>query len=121
MSLVRENFAAAGLPLDVVTAAREARHPSLAPQLFDVLVDVKSISTMLNSITSGEMIDIGTFEEMLISICYRLMRFRPLHVPWRRATTEAAYHIGLTMFTMSFFLQNERRRVPVRDSKQQAM
>jgi hypothetical protein len=111
MSEVRNTLAATGFSLDRVSAASAIRHTGLNPNLHEVLLDVISLTSLFNNIPADRTLDIDTFHEILVSILSRLIRFRPLQSSKQESNIEAAYHIGLTVFMMTSFLQYDRRRI----------
>jgi hypothetical protein len=82
----------------------------------DILVDVISITTLFHNPPTRQTLDIRTFLEVGISICCRLIRFRPLQSPKPECKREAAYHIGLITFMTTLFLQWDNRRIQEYDS-----
>lgn len=100
-----------GLCLDRSSASSAIRHNELDPDLQEILVDVTGVAALFNDLPKGSTIDLSTFQEMLYSICYRLIRFLPLNSSKRVSNIEAVYHIGLTVFTMTLFLQFDNRRI----------
>lgn len=51
------------------------------------------------------------FEEVLLSICYRLLKFRSLKESRGNPDVPAMYHLGLTVFMMSTFLQFNHHKI----------
>ncbi|KAL1861333.1 hypothetical protein VTK73DRAFT_7148 [Phialemonium thermophilum] len=113
MCHVRDALAASGHSLDPEAAISTIRHAGLDAGLYALLVDVVDVCKVFNAILPGRTMETTTFQEMLISILSRLNRFCPLHT-WQGSAdgtnTEATYHIGLTIFAMSLFLQYDSRR-----------
>ncbi|KUJ07844.1 uncharacterized protein LY89DRAFT_789506 [Mollisia scopiformis] len=87
------------------------QYDGINTDLRDILVDVMSIAALFNSPPSRRNLDIKTFLEIVISICCRLIRFRPLQSPKPECRREAAYHIGLITFMTTLFLQWDNRRI----------
>jgi hypothetical protein len=96
------------LPFDQEAAYKRVQHPTLDPALLDVLLDVTCTSTLFSDIPSARKVDLYLFQELLVSICYRLLAIPHSHSPPR---IEDAYHVGLTIFMMSLFLQIGSQRV----------
>ena len=105
MSEVQITLASSGLSLDRTSAASAIRHNGLDPNLYEILLDVKSLTSLFNNILADLTIDLNTFHEMLVSICCRLIRFHPLQSPRQESNIDAVYHIGLTVFMITLFLQ----------------
>ncbi|KAJ5088898.1 hypothetical protein N7456_012514 [Penicillium angulare] len=66
---------------------------------------------MLNNETRGPTLDFLGFEEVLISTCYRLLKFRPLLESRKNHGVSAMYHLGLISFMMSTFLQFNHQKI----------
>ncbi|KAH8888079.1 hypothetical protein GQ53DRAFT_872304 [Thozetella sp. PMI_491] len=90
-------------------------HPTqlneLDPRLRGVLTDVMSFSNLINSISLDKPLDIISYHEMIVSICCRLVEFHPLQSLERLSNTDSAYHIGMTVFMMTIYLQFDNRRI----------
>ncbi|PVH69251.1 hypothetical protein DL98DRAFT_505979 [Cadophora sp. DSE1049] len=110
MSEVRKTLASAGLVLCNATTNKGRQENGIDTNLEQVLLDVLSMTALFNNLSSGQAIDLTTFLEMVISICCRLLRFRPLQSPKPECKREAAYHIGLITFMTTLLLQWDNRR-----------
>lgn len=110
MHHVRSSLWAQGLRLDRNLDVSSTRYNHLDPCLRGTLLDIMSISSLFNSL-GDKTVDYMTFLEILISLCYRLLLFRSLSDASTRCDVQAGYHIGLTIFTMTLFLQSDRRRM----------
>ena len=110
MELVRSNLTSQGIKFDRSAAEDTLRHQVLDVNLHNVIIDSICVCDLFNHGIGNRQIDLVTFQEMVYSICYRLLNFRPLDDP-SRTSVQAAYHIGLTMIVMSMFLRFDRRRV----------
>lgn len=111
ISEVEITLVSRGLSLDRSSAACAIRHSGLDPDLHEILVDVTSVASLLNNMPASLTLDIVTFQETIVSICSRLIRFHPLQSLTHESDVDAAYHIGLTIFTMTLFMQFDNRRV----------
>jgi hypothetical protein len=111
MSKVRSNIASLGFTLDRSLAASTVLHTGLDAYLNDVLLDIMSIASLYNRMRDGLTLDMITFQEMVVSICSRLIQFRPLEKPQPTSRIDASYHLGLTIFMMTAFMQYDDRRV----------
>lgn len=110
MELVRSNLASQGIKFDRAAAEATLRHQVLDVNLHNVIIDSICVCKLFNHEIGNRQIDLVTFQEMVYSICYRLLNFRRLD-DLSRTPAQAAYHIGLTMIVMSMFLRFDRRRV----------
>jgi hypothetical protein len=104
MDEVRETLASQGLPVDRASAAASLRRQQLDPFLHDILVDVLSISAIFNQNLPGMQLDMRIFQEMKVSVCYRLLQLHPLDDRGCKSSLEAAYQLGLTVFVMTIYL-----------------
>ncbi|KAL6401646.1 hypothetical protein AUP68_15523 [Ilyonectria robusta] len=111
MPEVQVLLAPKGLSFDRPSAASSVQHKGLNPQLHEILLDVLGSSSLFNNRVRVHAVDLLTYQEMLVSICYRLIRFHPLDEPRLESDVEAIYHTGLTIFMMTIFLQYDRRRI----------
>jgi hypothetical protein len=96
------------LNFDQEAAYKLVHHRTLDPAILDVLLDVICTSTLFSDIPSARKVDLYLFQELLVSVCYRLLAIPHSHSPPR---IEDAYHVGLTIFMMSLFLQIGKQRV----------
>ena len=56
-------------------------------------------------------LDLKAFLEIMISICYRLLRYRSLNDVERPCDSDAAYHMGLIIFMMTTFLHHKHHQI----------
>ncbi|KAF2451561.1 hypothetical protein P171DRAFT_515562 [Karstenula rhodostoma CBS 690.94] len=96
------------LPFDREAARKQVQHPKLDPALLDVLIDIICASTLFSDLPSTQKVDLYLFQELLVSICYRLLAIPYSHHPPR---IEDSYHVGLMIFMMSLFLQVGSQRI----------
>ncbi len=109
---VRSTLPSIGLDLHSdLTFGQHQQQNGINMEIQDILVDVMSITTLFNNPPTRQTLDISTFLEIVISICCRLIRFRPLQSPKPECKREAAYHIGLITFMTTLFLQWDNRRI----------
>lgn len=85
-------------------------HEGLDPRLHGVLVDALYISSIFNGHSRHHRVSLIVYQEMVLSMFYRLLHFRPLEGPRQGSDLDAAYHTGLVVFTMTIFLQCQRQR-----------
>jgi hypothetical protein len=94
-----------------VFAAASVSHHGIDSYLYDILLDVMSFTAKINQGENLSVFDTSTYYEVLLSVCCRLIRFQPLDTPRHGSHIETVYHIGLTIFMMTLFLQHDARRV----------
>ena len=83
----------------------------LDTELFEVLVDVTALCHLFNGDLRPGSVDLVTYQEIVISICYRLLRFRSLAESNRLLDEHSVLHLGLTLFVMTIFLHHGSRKV----------
>jgi hypothetical protein len=110
MHLVRASLWAHDVRLDLNSSLCSNPKDWLDPRLYDVFLDVMSICSVFNQ-SGSESVDYIIFLEALISLCYRLLKFRSMSDASMLCDEQSAYHIGLTIFMMTTFLQYDRRRL----------
>lgn len=111
MDYVKEVLASRGKGLDLEAAAAMLQcEGSLDPDLYGVLLDAKSVSTLYNT-QNTLAFDLVTYQEMIVSLGCRLLRFDSLQDPVRKPALEESFHLGLLFFMMSLFLQFSGQRV----------
>lgn len=101
---------AQGLPTDPNSGARYTQQENLNPYIREIIVDAMGICSLFNDI-GNKTVDYIVFLEVLTSLCYRLLKFRSLRHAITRLDKQSAHHIGLIIFMMTLFLQNDRRRL----------
>lgn len=116
MSEARRTLAEEGIYLDRAPLPSNIAHNGLDPSLSDILIDITSVCKLLNHDLHGRTLDLITFQNIQMSICYRLLQFRPLNEYTAMAASgppnaEEIYSIGLTVFMMTIFLQYNNRRI----------
>ncbi|KAL7935998.1 hypothetical protein V8C35DRAFT_278229 [Trichoderma chlorosporum] len=108
MSKVWRTLALPKTDIEGAGAAPCPQHDLLEPFLHDILVDMMEVASQFNN---GIQMDIETLQEMILSLGYRLIQFHPSEAEPRLRQLQAAYHIGLTIFTMTVFLHSGRRQI----------
>jgi len=87
--------------------ASGSRFNKLDPFLRQILLDVTDIASLFNM---DYKIDPQKLQEVVVSVGCRLVRFHPLCGPQLEIKLESAFHIGLTSFMTTLFIQFGRRR-----------
>lgn len=100
------------LPFDMSLGNTLGNHKELTPYLRQIYLDVKHVTSILEKDAVDRILDLETFQEMLYSICYRLIRYQTLCSPSKTLPViDAVCHIGLTIYMMTLFLQIDHRRI----------
>lgn len=110
MHHVRTSMWTHDLRLDRNISSCSNLNDRLDPYLHDIFLDVMSMCSLFNQLGS-KTVDYMIFLEALISLCYRLLKFRSMSNASTLCDGQSAYHIGLTIFMMTMFLQYDRRRL----------
>jgi hypothetical protein len=110
-SKVQSTLKSKGFARNRLSEIPPAQCEQLDPYLRDILLDALDIAAVLNDPVGDGHLGLITFQEILVSICSRLIHFRPLKSDMPLSLVESAYHIGLVIYTMSLFLQHDRRRI----------
>jgi hypothetical protein len=108
---IRNAFKSKGINLDQMPTASTVQKNGLDHTLHEILLDVKYLASLLNSISPGLILDTNTLLEIVISILSRLIRYHPLQDFKQISSIDAMYHIGLTIFMMTSFLQLGGRQI----------
>ena len=91
-------------------AGSDPRFHRMDPFLQQILVDVTDVARLFNMDSAALNMDPNMFQEVIVSVGYRLIRFHPFGGPQLEAKLEPACHIGLVAFTTTLYLQFGRRR-----------
>ncbi|KAE8547823.1 hypothetical protein EYB25_009616 [Talaromyces marneffei] len=111
MPQARAMLEAEGFSFDRTKAESAIHHYDLNPYLHEILLDVTNVSILFNEIPPNTRLNYLTFAEVVHSICYRLHRFQPLHETSSLSNLEKVYHIGLTLFMITLFMQFDQHRL----------
>lgn len=111
MSEARTRLASKGFLYDQIFAESSTRHVHLSPCLHEILIDAISVANLLNAVSKDREIDLYTFTDLVCSMCYRLIRHQPLDSAIWLGGAEDVYHIGLTLFVMTLFMQWDHKRI----------
>jgi hypothetical protein len=111
MPEARVMLEAEGFSFDRSVAQSTIHNHNLNPYLHEILIDVTNISILFNEIPPNTKLKYLTFAEIVHSMCYRLLRFQPLHEPSSLSDLEDVYHIGLTLFMITLFMQFDQQRL----------
>jgi hypothetical protein len=93
------------------SAASSVRHSELNPYLHNILSDVTRLASLFNNMPTNRSLGMRTFQELLVSIFSRLIRFQSLQDYNQLSDIEAVYHIGLTIFMMTLLFQYRIGRI----------
>ena len=110
MPEVAEMLSAEGFFMNRTLINYGSRLNSMNTSLQQILLDVTNVACLFNLIDAGSKLDPVVFQEIIISIGDRLVRFHALGDSPLGMKLEAAYHIGLIVFLTTLFIQIGRRR-----------
>lgn len=112
MPQIRETLGSTIFRLDCPLIVPIIQHNErLDPHLREILLDTLTASDLFNNHLPNRAFDLVAFQEMQVSIGYRLFQFSSLQSPKHECTVQAAYYVGLTIFLMTMFLQFDHRRM----------
>ncbi|EED13788.1 conserved hypothetical protein [Talaromyces stipitatus ATCC 10500] len=111
MPEARARLESEGLPFDLSLAESVAPPHKLNSCLREILLDVINVSVLFNRIPPTTRLNYITFAELVHSICYRLIKFQPLHEPSSLSDLEDVYHMALTVFMMTLFMKFDDQRL----------
>lgn len=110
MPNIQRSLASKGFIFDLNRTEFPEKQHILDSHLHQILLDTMNICSLFNNLQKHT-IDLETFQEIKISLCYRLLRFRSLHEIRLRSDIQTAYHLGLIILMMTTFLQHDSRRI----------
>ena len=110
MSDVAEILASEGFFMDRTLLDPGSRFSTINPFLQQILVDVTNITCLGNMDEAGFRLGPDVFQDIIISVGCRLLRFHQLDKPRLRSKLESACHIGLVVLSTTLFIQIGRRR-----------
>ena len=93
-------------PLGLSVDGHGREQLGLHPRLSQVLRDVLGLCALFNSGLRGQRVPAHAFAQMVLSVFGRLLQFRQFSAePILDKGVDAVYHVGLTVFMMTVFLQ----------------
>ncbi|KAF5539255.1 hypothetical protein FMEXI_8997 [Fusarium mexicanum] len=105
---IKRNLAYKGFNLQQDSAADSNQ---LDPALQEALSDAMGLCRLLNKHQDEKPLDLLEFQEVLVSICYRLLQFRTIAESRLKQDAHSPYHIGLSLFMMSVYFNNTQDRI----------
>ena len=111
LSKVQNTLKAKSFARNRISAIPLTQCEHLDPYLRGILLDVLEIDAVLNDFAGDGHLGLVTFQEILVSICSRLIHIRPLKSDKPMSPVEAAYHTGILIYIMSLFFQHDHRRI----------
>jgi hypothetical protein len=112
MAEIYEYCQSLGLEVGRESAAATTRHRGeMHPALYNVLVDMKVVSSVFNHRLGNIKVELHIFTRIMLSTCYRLLRFQAVDGPPLVSNLDAVYYAGMMMFIMTVFLRCDSRRI----------
>ncbi|KAF5979004.1 hypothetical protein FBULB1_5905 [Fusarium bulbicola] len=105
---IKRNLAYKGFTLQQDSAADSNQ---LDPALQEAFSDAMGLCRLLNKHQDEKPLDLLEFQEVLVSICYRLLQFRAIAESRLKQGIQSRYHIGLSLFMMSIYFNNTQDRI----------
>lgn len=105
---VKRSLAYKGFTLQQNSAADSNRLDPILQQAFSAAM---GLCRLLNKHQDEKPLDLLEFQEVLVSICYRLLQFRTTCESKLKQDTQSTYHIGSCLFMMSVYFNNTQFRI----------
>ncbi|KAI1014183.1 hypothetical protein LB504_008870 [Fusarium proliferatum] len=105
---VKRSLAYKGFDLQPDSDAYSGRLDSTLQEAFS---DAMGLCRLLNKHQDEKPLDLLEFQEVLVSICYRLLQFRTICESRLEQDTQSTYHIGLCLFMISIYFNNTQFRI----------
>ncbi|KLP10569.1 uncharacterized protein FFB20_07446 [Fusarium fujikuroi] len=83
----------------------------LGPIIQEAFSDTMGLCRLLNKHQDEKPLDLLEFQEVLVSICYRLLQFRTIYESRLMQDAQSTYHIGLCLFMISIHFNNTQFRI----------
>lgn len=111
MDRIQEILSSRGLRGNPYLPASFVGSDQIDPYIYAIYSDIMGICALVNDKTCLFVPDLLLFEEIVVSTCHRLLRFRTLGDSIARPDVNSMYHVGLIGFMMTTFLQFNRYRI----------
>lgn len=111
MAEMRAILLSRGFTLKSNPDVKNPQIPQLNKTLKEAFLDLLGVCNLFNKHIDKKPLDVIEFQEILVSVCYRLMGFRTLNEARLIHDIDSAYHIGLLVFLMSTFWNNHQSRL----------
>ncbi|KAF5644140.1 short chain dehydrogenase reductase [Fusarium sp. NRRL 25303] len=105
---VKRSLAYKGFNLQPESDAYSGQLDSTLQEAFS---DAMGLCRLLNKHQDAKPLDLLEFQEVLVSICYRLLQFRTIGQSRLKQDTQSTYHIGLCLFMTSVYFNNTQDRI----------
>ncbi|KAL9112692.1 MAG: hypothetical protein Q9227_002995 [Pyrenula ochraceoflavens] len=104
-------LASEGCILKQRSASLAVQDDRMDQYLLETLSGVGIFCSLLNGNLQNRTLDLVTFQDMVMSLCYRLLKFRSLNESRQRIDQDSPYHIGLIILMMTIFLKYGNRQI----------
>ncbi|KAH7202254.1 hypothetical protein DER44DRAFT_887277 [Fusarium oxysporum] len=108
---IKRILSSRGFTLESSSDAYSLRHSRLDSALQEASFDAMGLCRLFNKHMDEKPLNLLEFQEVLISICYRLLRFRTIGESRLKHDIQSAYHIGLSLFMISIYFHNKQDRM----------
>lgn len=89
----------------------DAYSNQLGPIIQEAFSDTMGLCRLLNKHQDEKPLDLLEFQEVLVSICYRLLQFRTIYESRLKQDAQSTYHIGLCLLMISIHFNNTQFRI----------
>ena len=110
MADIRKSLASKAIEFDIPLRGLQPPLEGMDNRLHSIWYDCLKVSKLFKPPLSHHL-NVWTFQEIELSICYRILSFRPLNSDSVICTTSAACYIGIVQFMCTMFLQYDPRRM----------
>ncbi|KAG7410814.1 hypothetical protein Forpe1208_v009906 [Fusarium oxysporum f. sp. rapae] len=100
-----------GFTLERDSDGYSIRHSRLDSTLPEAFSDTMGLCRLFNQHMDEKPLNLLEFQEVLVSICYRLLGFRTINESRFKQDIQSAYHIGLSLFMISIYFHNKQDRM----------
>lgn len=108
---IKRILSSRGFTLESSSDAYSLRHSRLDSALQEASFDAMGLCRLFNKHMDEKPLNLLEFQEVLISICYRLLRFCTIGESRLKHDIQSAYHIGLSLFMISIYFHNKQDRM----------
>ncbi|KAF4948059.1 hypothetical protein FGADI_9924 [Fusarium gaditjirri] len=111
ISHIKHILAYKGFNLERGSDGYSIRNSRLDSTLQEAFSDTMGLCRLFNKHMDEKLLNLVEFQEVLVSICYRLLGFRTINESRSKQDFQSAYHIGLSLFMISIYFHNKHHRM----------
>lgn len=111
MIRIQSSLVLRGFPLKSNQDSHHFGELQLSITIREAFSNLMRVCDLFNQHIDKKPLDLVEFQEILVSVCYRLLSFRTLNESRLSKDIDSAYSIGLLIFIMSIFWNNHQSRL----------